>query len=195
MSQWTTTSSQYGSFYASSMQAKPLDLQSEMSRQRVPRSLLTSAAAAAELHQDSAVASRHERLAKLLSKHRVRERPVRGDGNCQFRALSDQLYGSEDHHASVRQQVVAQLRAEPGRYQGFVLGSFEGYIRDMLSDGCWGDHVTLQAAADVFGLRIHVLTDNMTDAFIEVIPQAQKSSKVLRLSFWSEVHYNSVEET
>ncbi len=39
------------------------------------------------------------------------ERTVRGDGNCQFRALADQLYRSEDMHADVRRTVVHQLRA------------------------------------------------------------------------------------
>lgn len=30
------------------------------------------------------------------------ERQVQGDGNCQFRALSDQLFGSQDYHRLVR---------------------------------------------------------------------------------------------
>ena len=49
---------------------------------------------------------KRRRLMKLLRMHGVKEKPVRGDGCCQFRALADQLYGSEEHHAFVRQQVV-----------------------------------------------------------------------------------------
>jgi hypothetical protein len=29
---------------------------------------------------------------------------IEGDGNCQFRAVSDQLYGTQDHHQMVSQQ-------------------------------------------------------------------------------------------
>jgi hypothetical protein len=39
------------------------------------------------------------------------ERAVKGDGNCQFRALADQLYRTADMHADVRRTVVHQLRA------------------------------------------------------------------------------------
>eukprot|EP00971_Amphidinium_carterae_P083778 1658155-Amphidinium_carterae.2 len=63
----------------------------------------------------------------------------------------------------------------------------------MSCDGCWGDHVTLQAAADTFGAQIHVFADSLMDSFIDVTPHVAKSKKVLQLSFWSEIHYNSLE--
>jgi len=132
-----------------------------------------------------------QRLTELLQKHSVRERAVKADGNCQFRALADQLYGTEEHHAVMREQVVAQLRGDPSRYSGFVPGRFEEYIKDMARDCTWGDHVTLQAAADILGVRINLITDYVSDAFIEVAPQQQKTNKILTLCFWSEVHYNS----
>ena len=50
----------------------------------------------------------------------LKEFIVNGDGNCQFRAISDQLYGDQSHHASVRAVVVAQMRARPDRYAAFV---------------------------------------------------------------------------
>ena len=51
------------------------------------------------------------RLETRLDMYGLVERTVRGDGNCQFRALADQLYRSEDMHADVRRTVVHQLRA------------------------------------------------------------------------------------
>lgn len=56
----------------------------------------------------------------------------------------------------------------------------------MSCDGTWGDHVTLQAAADALGLRIHVLSDYLQEAYIEVLPELRKSTKVLQLCFWAE---------
>ena len=40
----------------------------------------------------------------------LRENEVDGDGNCQFRAIADQLYGSPDRYAEVRANIVEHLR-------------------------------------------------------------------------------------
>mmetsp|Transcript_119427 Transcript_119427/g.223288 ORF Transcript_119427/g.223288 Transcript_119427/m.223288 type:complete len:204 (-) Transcript_119427:101-712(-) len=197
-SRWQTSNQAYGSFW----KAVPLE-------PRVNRSRVAAAAPAPAAPGKGADArgpkaawappagaedpeANRRRLAQLLKRHGSTERPVLADGNCQFRALADQLYGSEDHHEVVREQVVQQLAADKDRYSGFVPGRFSDYLRDMSRDGTWGDHVTLQAAADALGVGIHIITDHMTDAFIEVTPSEKKSSKVLTLCFWGEVHYNSV---
>ena len=41
------------------------------------------------------------------------ERRVKGDGNCQFRAVSDQLFRTPDLYADVRRAVLHQLRCRP----------------------------------------------------------------------------------
>eukprot|EP00929_Paragymnodinium_shiwhaense_P039855 TRINITY_DN20878_c0_g1_i1.p1 TRINITY_DN20878_c0_g1~~TRINITY_DN20878_c0_g1_i1.p1 ORF type:complete len:184 (-),score=35.63 TRINITY_DN20878_c0_g1_i1:490-1041(-) len=178
---WTTSNSAYGSFW----RAVPLE----------PKVVQAPAALDARKREALAEESR-SRLKDLFRRHNIRERPVEPDGNCQFRALADQLYGSQEHHAEVRSLAVAQLKTNPEFYVGFVPGSFEEYVADMSRDGSWGDHVTLQAAADALGTKIHVLTNPhgyITDGLIEVAPRQQKSSKVLRVSYWQDVHYNSVE--
>ncbi|CAN1238191.1 OVARIAN TUMOR DOMAIN-containing deubiquitinating enzyme 9 [Linum grandiflorum] len=53
--------------------------------------------------------SDHQRLLDRLKVYFLVENKIQGDGNCQFRALSDQLYRSSDYHKFVRQQVVDQL--------------------------------------------------------------------------------------
>ncbi|GFH16550.1 OTU domain-containing protein, partial [Haematococcus lacustris] len=121
------------------------------------------------------------------------EKVVKGDGACQFRSLSDQLYGDADHHAFVRQQVVQHLRAHAAQYSPFVPDSgYDSYCADMGKQGTWGDHVTLQAAADHFGLRINVLSSYPDTAVLTILPESTKSQRVLWLSFWAEVHYNSL---
>ena len=62
----------------------------------------------------------------------------------QFRALSDQLYGTPAHHGQVRRAAVAQLRAHPDAYAPFVDSDWDAYLRDMARQGTWGDHLTLQ---------------------------------------------------
>ena len=168
----------------------------------------------------------HLKLDKRLERYGLKEFIVNGDGNCQFRAISDQLYGDQSHHASVRAVVVAQMRARPDRYAAFVESpsttsiasgsqtygwadaspsrgagedeaNYAAYLRNMSKLGSWGDHVTLQAASDAYGLPFCVITSYRDNFVLEIQPEKLKAAnaeKVLWISFWSEVHYNSLYE-
>ncbi|WOL18245.1 OTU domain-containing protein [Canna indica] len=120
------------------------------------------------------------------------ELKVLGDGNCQFRALSDQFYRSPEHHKFVRQQVINQLKSHPEFYEGYVPMEYGDYLKKLSMSGEWGDHVTLQAAADSYGVKIFVITSFKDTCYIEILPSVQKSKRVIFLSFWAEVHYNSI---
>jgi len=92
--------------------------------------------------------SDHQRLLDRLVLYGLVELKVKGDGNCQFQALSDQFYRTPEHHRFVRQQVVKQLESHPECYAGYVPMDYREYLKKMSKSGEWGDHVTLQAAAD-----------------------------------------------
>ena len=66
------------------------------------------------------------RLAHL----KLREVHVDGDGNCQFRALSQQLFGDDAHHEAVRAEVVAHIRKE----KAFFSAMFDGAEFDRYAD-------------------------------------------------------------
>ncbi|CAA2969015.1 Hypothetical predicted protein [Olea europaea subsp. europaea] len=136
--------------------------------------------------------SDHQRLLHRLQLYDLVEHKVQGDGNCQFCALSDQFYRTPEHHKFVRQQVVHQLKAHPEMYEGYVPMEYGEYLKRMSKCGEWGDHVTLQAAADSYGVKILVLTSFKDTCYIEILPKDQKSKRVIYLSFWAEVHYNSI---
>ncbi|CAD7938160.1 unnamed protein product [Amoebophrya sp. A25] len=157
----------------------------------------------------------HDRLLARIVHYGLRERDVQGDGNCQFRAIADQLYGNEKHHGAIRNKVLERLQTDADFYRDYVGTSssstskdvspdesFNLYLVKMAEDGSWGDHVTLQAAADAFGCEIKLITSYETDAIISVKPRPNdagsrsrsRSSRILWLTFWAEVHYNSVEE-
>lgn len=136
--------------------------------------------------------SDHQRLLDRLQLYDLVEHKVQGDGNCQFRALSDQFYRSPEHHKFIRQQVVSQLKDHPEIYEGYVSMAYDEYLERMSKSGEWGDHVTLQAAADKYGVKILVITSFKDTCYIEILPKNQKSNRVIYLSFWAEVHYNSI---
>ncbi|XP_050378304.1 OVARIAN TUMOR DOMAIN-containing deubiquitinating enzyme 12-like [Argentina anserina] len=136
--------------------------------------------------------SDHQRLLDRLQSYHVVEQKVQGDGNCQFRALSDQFYHSQERHDDVRREVVNKLKSNREIYEGYVPMEYDSYLKKMSKSGEWGDHVTLQAAADSYGVKILVLTSFKDTCCIEIIPEVRKSKGVIRLSFWAEVHYNSI---
>lgn len=134
----------------------------------------------------------HQRLFDRLKLYGLSELKVDGDGNCQFRAFSDQLYRTPAHHKSVRDDVVYQLTSYPEFYEGYVPMKYNDYVKKMARSGEWGDHVTLQAAADFYGVVICLLTSFKDTSFVQIEPREPKSKRVISLSFWAEVHYNSV---
>ncbi|KAK9061559.1 hypothetical protein SSX86_018741 [Deinandra increscens subsp. villosa] len=134
----------------------------------------------------------HQRLLDRLQLYQLVESKVRGDGNCQFRALSDQVYRTTEHHKFVRQQIVNQLELHAEIYEGYVPMAYADYLKNMSKVGEWGDHVTLQAAADLYGIKIFVITSFKDTCYIEIVPSVQRSNRVIFLSFWAEVHYNSI---
>ncbi|XP_020229708.1 OTU domain-containing protein DDB_G0284757 isoform X2 [Cajanus cajan] len=134
-----------------------------------------------KIPSDDEQISDHQRLLDRLQLYDLVECKVQGDGNCQFRSLSDQLYRSSDHHKFVREQIIEQLKSHPEIYAGYVPGAYSDYLKKMSKSGEWGDHVTLQAAADWYGIKIFVITSYKDTCYIEINPQIQKSGRVFKV--------------
>ena len=97
----------------------------------------------------------------------------------------------------MRARVVAQLRQAPDAYSVFVTEPYDEYVGRMARAGTWGDHLTLQAAADAFRVRLCLLTSYKEQFVIDVAARDEvggpaPGGAVLWLSFFAEVHYNSL---
>ncbi|XVF31764.1 hypothetical protein REPUB_Repub17cG0020400 [Reevesia pubescens] len=134
----------------------------------------------------------HERLSERIATYGLAEFQIERDGNCQFRALADQLFRNPEYHKHVRRQIVKQLKHSRKLYEGYVPMKYKDYLKKMKKSGEWGDHVTLQAAADRFGAKICLLTSFRDTCYIEIMPKQTSPIRETWLSFWSEVHYNSL---
>ncbi|XP_010558165.1 PREDICTED: OTU domain-containing protein DDB_G0284757 isoform X2 [Tarenaya hassleriana] len=145
-----------------------------------------------EIPSDDEAVTDHERLLNRLKAYGFREVRVQGDGNCQFRALSDQLYNNPERHEQVRHEIVNQLESCRKSYEGYVPMDYSEYLKKMSRSGEWGDHVTLQAAADTYRVRILVVTSYKDTCYIEILPTSRDYKRSIFLSFWAEVHYNSI---
>jgi len=110
-----------------------------------------------------------KRMESNLEMYGFREKEIRGDGNCQFRALADQLFGDEERHNEVRLKIVDWLRKnkdfevdEGTKIFDFLdleeYSSWNEYCDEMSRNGAWGDQFTLVAGAEVFQVNIHILS-------------------------------------
>lgn len=133
----------------------------------------------------------------------LRMKIIEGDGHCQFRACSDQLYGSQEYHDRVRAAAVEYMREHADDFSCFCVeeSEFETYL-DQMRKGrrgkpVWGDELTLRAICNALGCTIHVLTSqsggSQTSWYLKYVPENKKTSKQVFLAYISPVHYNAFE--
>ncbi|KAG6412709.1 hypothetical protein SASPL_125394 [Salvia splendens] len=160
-----------------------------------------------EIPSADEVSSDHERLLNRLQLYDLVELKILGDGNCQsvlIPFLSAVPFAVRSNIPDTRASqlcerpnsqsglLVILLKLQPDLYANYVPMAYDDYLKKMSNNGEWGDHVTLQAAADCYGVRIIVVTSYKDTCYIEILPQFEKSNRIILLSFWAEVHYNSI---
>jgi len=143
-----------------------------------------------------------KRLEDRMHKMKVKYSPnkIPGDGNCQMHSLSDQLCGNLKHHQHIRRKLVAWLRSHSKLTlpNGATLEQFSGdswgsYCDSMQKQGIWGDHLTLIAAAEMFKLKIVIISSVPGDNYvIEIVPVFSPPQHTIYLSHLAEFHYSSV---
>ncbi|KAF8118211.1 hypothetical protein N665_0006s0203 [Sinapis alba] len=69
---------------------------------------------------------------------------------------------------------------------------YSDYVKNMSKNGVWGDSVTLQAAADTFGVKIVLITSEKEVPSMEIVPKSLTLERVVYLSYLAGVHYNSI---
>ena len=78
-----------------------------------------------------------KRFAAQLAAAGLRVNEVDADGNCLFRALSDQIEGSAKHHGKYRDEIVAFMRRDEERFKWFVEDDedWDDYLARLGRDG------------------------------------------------------------
>lgn len=91
---------------------------------------------------------------------------ILGDGNCLFRALADQPYGSPSMHLAIRHEICDYLGGNADRYRLFVdedsvKGGFEGHVREMRQPGTYGTNIELSAFVARYRRPVKVYQPNL----------------------------------
>ncbi|CRG97329.1 OTU-like cysteine protease, putative [Plasmodium gallinaceum] len=116
---------------------------------------------------------------------------IRTDGNCLFRAVSDQLYNHEDNYKEIRKKVVDHLSKKEEEYKNFIEydESYKSYIERISLDGTWGGQLELQAIGEIYNVNILIYQEN---GCILEIKNHSDDKKCIQLHYASSEHYNSV---
>jgi len=130
----------------------------------------------------------------MLAGKKLRLANVRGDGNCFFRAIADQLYGSEFRHNKLRKDVVDHLKANKEEYRLFMENDIkiDKYIRLMSRDGQWGGQLEMSILAKIHKFNIIMYQVDYDDNAQEFHPWNTKGLKTVHVTYHRGRHYNSV---
>ena len=81
---------------------------------------------------------------------------VLSDGYCMFRALSHELYGSDEHHHEV-QRIPLEMIKSLTNLTGMKICHWEvTFLQRLANLGSWGTQVELQAVSDYFNITVFV---------------------------------------
>lgn len=103
----------------------------------------------------------------------------------------------------VRHDVVNQLVKNKAKYEhkitgsGSLLGDFASYTAKMRNEGEWGDHLELQAAADLYGVDINIYNVKTGADRPNMIIESTGEIEYLPISLWFEDnnHYHAFVES
>ena len=152
-----------------------------------------------------------EKIKNNLEKLNFFIKKIEGDGNCMFRAVSDQIYGNEEYHYIIREKCMKYLLIERKFFSQFVEGGdkeFDNYINMKSKLGVWGDDVELQAISEIYNRPIEIYSgsNKPLKTFHENINEFNlkkeneegniKEDKIkispIRISYHGKEHYNSI---
>lgn len=131
----------------------------------------------------------------ILRKKNLYVRDVSSDGNCLFRAVSDQLYGSESRHSELRQRACGYMRCHEDAFAPFIddSKSFASYVQHMERENVWGGNIELQALSCclLLDVRIHQVGAPSYDIKNDH-GRRNKDKQTIHLSYHDGQHYASV---
>ncbi|KAI8924579.1 hypothetical protein BC831DRAFT_389482, partial [Entophlyctis helioformis] len=119
-----------------------------------------------------------------------------GDGNCLFRALSDQIHGSPARHGQVRSAVCDQIAANADLYAPFIDdGSLASHVASMRRDGTYGGNMEVVAAARMARVDIAVHQAGLPVWVVESGTSGEGEGGgrgTIHIAYHSWEHYSSV---
>lgn len=130
----------------------------------------------------------------------ARIKVMKGDGNCLFRALGDQIVGlSAEDHVFIRHEIVEYIRKKPDFFKNFLDeadGDIDTYLKHMAQDGKYGGDLELEAAAKIYNATIVVYHPDGHNFSYSPREPASSSDRMFHLLYSTIIvdqgHYDSI---
>ena len=151
---------------------------------------------ASESERKARVESDKGALDSRLARLGMRRVAMDGDGNCQFRSLAHNIFKDQERHAEVRALATAHIEERKEDFQIYFedTRAFKRWLVGMKRDRTWGDELTLRAAVDALGMRVHVVQSTAQNWYLLYEPEEQKTKRSAFISYVSPVHYDALAE-
>ena len=135
-----------------------------------------------------------EKFQNAMKKNNFEIKTIRGDGNCLFRAVSDQVYGEDKNYDIIRKKCMDYLEVQKRFFKLFIEGDFDEYIKRKRMDAIWGDDIEIEALSEIYNRPIEIYSGSSTPlrCFHEDKSNYSCNKIPIRLSYHGKKHYNSV---
>ena len=127
-----------------------------------------------------------------LSKLGLRLREVVGDGNCLFRALSDQIDGSCSNHELYRQSVADYMVLHREDFEPFVEDDvpFDEHIASMRTTRTFAGNDAIVAFSRIHA--VHIIIHQLNSSCLHFHGSDRLDARQLHISYHNGNHYNSI---
>jgi len=119
---------------------------------------------------------------------------VKGDGNCLYRAVSDQVDGHENNFQIYKCLAIKFISQNREIFQTFLPSGIkiDEYILDITPDGSWGGYFEILALCSILSAKFFLYMLNKPPLTINLEELNQRESKLIHLAYLEEEHYASV---
>ncbi|GBG34546.1 OTU domain-containing protein 5 [Hondaea fermentalgiana] len=142
---------------------------------------------------------RYQRYVNALLADGMEVVPMAPDGNCLFRAVSHQVYGTAEHHRLVRASCMDYMESERAYFEPFVVGGaarFGAYIANKRRNAVWGDDIEIQAMCEIYDRPAQVMAydSHLGAKQLRTFHETTRgrSRPPIILSFYGGGHYDSI---
>lgn len=108
-----------------------------------------------------------------------------------LRSISDQIYGTPDHHALLRDRCTRYLASERNYFEQFVAEPFDDFLARISREGEWGDDVEIEALSEIFDVRVEIYA-SYSYQLMRTFHETSAASHPIRLQYVGNSHYNSL---
>lgn len=127
----------------------------------------------------------------LKEKKRLTIKKMGEDGACLFRAIADQIYGDQEMHSTVRKMCLDYMAKNSEFFSSYVTEDFTAYLNRKRMDHCHGNHLEIQAVAEIFNRPVEVYQYSL-EPINTFHGQYQTDNPPIRISYHQNIHYNSL---